>query len=49
MDKRLIQRAAAVLEQEFGSDWLTIAQQHGKFTAACRKGTDILHGIPGTG
>ena len=29
MDKRLIQRAAAVLDQEFGSDWLTIAQQLG--------------------
>ena len=41
MDKRLIQRAAAVLEQEFGSDWLTIAQQLGTENLRQRVGKEL--------
>lgn len=41
MDKRLIQRAAAVLDQEFGSDWLTIAQQLGTENLRQRVGKEL--------
>lgn len=41
MDERLIQRAAAVLEQEFGSDWLTIAQQLGTENLRQRVGKEL--------
>ena len=41
MDKRLIQRAAAVLEQEFGSDWLTIALQLGTENLRQRVGKEL--------
>ena len=41
MDERMVQRAASLLEQEFGSDWLTIAQQLGTENLRQRVGKEL--------
>lgn len=41
MDERMVQRAAVLLEQEFGPDWLTIAQQLGTENLRQRVGKEL--------
>lgn len=41
MDKKIIRRVATVLEQEFGSDWLSIAQQLGTENLRQRVGKEL--------